>query len=91
MVCLSVLRFTPASLGRYFGKHGSNALVLRRWYRKFQARNEHDKLLARVSKLQAIHRARMEHKAQSQTNASLIRLQAWSPQGWRTGTLTGQQ
>merc|ERR1719262_474947 len=55
---------------KYFGKHGSNALVLRRWYRKFQARNDHEKLLA-------IHRARMEHKAMGHTTQSLIRLQGW--------------
>ena len=63
---------------RYFGKHGSNALVLRRWYRKFQAKNDHEKLKLRTSKLQAIHRARIEGRAQAHMNACIMRLQGWS-------------
>merc|ERR1719352_1705682 len=62
---------------RFYGKHGTNSMILRRWYRKFQANNDFEGLNTKVAKFQAIYRGRLDMKAQDFVKRSIMRIQGW--------------
>merc|ERR1719482_2199536 len=62
---------------RFYGKHGTNSMILRRWYRKFQANNDFEKLNTKFAKFQAIYRGCLDMKAQDFVKRSIMRIQAW--------------
>ena len=64
------------STQKIFGSHGSNALILRTWYRKFRARKEKQKLVLRISKIQAMFRGRNERRYQAKLVETTTKVQA---------------
>ena len=44
---------------KIFGAHGSNAIILRGWYRKFKARQEKEAMHKRAAQIQALFRGKI--------------------------------
>merc|ERR1719197_1849836 len=52
-------------------------MILRRWYRKFQANNDFERLNTKFAKFQALYRGRLDMQAQDFVKRSIMRIQGW--------------
>ncbi|KAF4676293.1 hypothetical protein FOL47_006449 [Perkinsus chesapeaki] len=64
---------------RFFGRHGSNAMILRSWYRKFRARADYQLTHQRISKVQATFRGMAERRRLMVKHMKAAKIQSY----WR--------
>ncbi|CAD7972891.1 unnamed protein product [Amoebophrya sp. A120] len=61
---------------KIFGKHGSNAIILRGWYRKFKAHQEKELMHKRASQIQALFRGKIVRISIQDRNLAATKLQS---------------
>mmetsp|Transcript_26996 Transcript_26996/g.67999 ORF Transcript_26996/g.67999 Transcript_26996/m.67999 type:complete len:2543 (+) Transcript_26996:172-7800(+) len=61
---------------KIFGKHGSNAIILRGWYRKFKAHQEKEMMHKRAAQIQALFRGKIVRISINDRNLAATKLQS---------------